>query len=88
MNIGSMQDNGSSTTELESDHPEAGVKKTLRKRIAAVLWDSLDKSPEERRLVFKLDWYILTYVCLAYFVKYLDQTNVRMIRNDRIIRGI
>lgn len=51
-------------------------KRTLGKRILAVIWDSLDKSPQERALIAKLDWYILTYVCIAYFVKYLDQTNV------------
>lgn len=48
----------------------------LRKRILSVVWDSLDKAPEERKFVAKIDWWILTYCCIAYFVKYLDQTNV------------
>lgn len=48
----------------------------LSKRILAIVWDSLDKSPEERKLIAKLDWWILSYICVAYFVKYLDQTNV------------
>ena len=51
-------------------------KLTLRQRIAASIWDTFDKSPEDRKLVTKIDWFIMTYVCLAYFVKYLDQTNV------------
>jgi len=72
VNVGSLQD---SASELEGDRQHEKI--PLRKRILGVLWDSLDKTPEERRLIFKLDWYILTYVCLAYFVKYLDQTNVR-----------
>lgn len=46
-------------------------------RLRRLLWDSLDKSPEERRFVNKADWYIMSYVCVAYFVKYLDQNNVR-----------
>lgn len=54
----------------------------LSKRILAVIWDSLDKSPEERALIAKLDWFILSNVCVAYFVKYLDQTNVS---NDHIL---
>ncbi|EFX03273.1 major facilitator superfamily transporter [Grosmannia clavigera kw1407] len=50
--------------------------RTWRQRVLAVVWDSLDKPAVERRLVAKLDWILLSYVCLAYFVKYLDQTNV------------
>ena len=30
-----------------------------------VIWDSLDKSPEERRLVFKIDCALLTIGCLS-----------------------
>jgi ACS family pantothenate transporter-like MFS transporter len=52
------------------------AKKSLSKRIQAVVWDSLDKDPVERKLIAKPDWWILSYVCIAYFVKYLDQTNV------------
>jgi ACS family pantothenate transporter-like MFS transporter len=61
----------------ESFTQEAHEKKPLSKRILGVLWDSLDKSPRERALIAKLDWWILSYCCVAYFVKYLDQTNVR-----------
>lgn len=52
-------------------------KNTFGKKILRVIWDSLDKSPEERHFVAKVDCWIMTYVCVAYFVKYLDQTNVR-----------
>lgn len=48
----------------------------MRKRLLSVIWDSFDKSPEERAFIAKLDWWILSYCCIAYFVKYLDQTNV------------
>ncbi|KAF2741121.1 putative pantothenate transporter [Polyplosphaeria fusca] len=51
-------------------------KPPLSKRILAIIWDSLDKSPEERAFIAKIDFWILTYVCIAYFVKYLDQTNI------------
>lgn len=34
-------------------------KKALRHRIRGIVWDSLDRSPEERRLIFKLDIFIL-----------------------------
>jgi hypothetical protein len=51
-------------------------RRPLRKRLLAVIWDSLDKAPEERAFIAKVDWWILSYCCIAYFVKYLDQTNV------------
>lgn len=57
-----------------ADRPES--KRPLRDRIAAIVWDSLDKTPEERKFVAKIDWYILSYCCISYFCKYLDQTNV------------
>ncbi|TPX13586.1 uncharacterized protein E0L32_006057 [Thyridium curvatum] len=64
----------------DADTSEGGdhrpKKDTLKRKILRVIWDSLDKSPEERRFVAKADWWIMTYVCVAYFVKYLDQTNI------------
>ncbi|KIW13588.1 hypothetical protein PV08_08777 [Exophiala spinifera] len=39
-------------------------------------WDTLNKSPEERRFLFKLDAGILTITCLGFFIKYLDQANL------------
>lgn len=40
------------------------------------LWDTFDKSPAERRFLFKLDAVILTFASLGYFIKYLDQVNI------------
>ncbi|KAL2402444.1 MFS transporter PfmaC [Exophiala dermatitidis] len=39
-------------------------------------WYEPGISKAEKRLVFKSDCFILTYTCLTFFVKYLDQTNV------------
>ncbi|KAF7562889.1 hypothetical protein G7046_g1241 [Stylonectria norvegica] len=33
-------------------------------------------SPLEKKLVLKLDFFILTFCCLAYFVNYLDRSNI------------
>ncbi|WVQ82693.1 hypothetical protein IAT38_004825 [Cryptococcus sp. DSM 104549] len=46
--------------------------------LASFFWDSDShlKSPEERRLLFKLDLALLPCLCLGYFCKYLDQTNL------------
>lgn len=40
------------------------------------LWDTFDKSPEERRFLFKLDAALMTLASLGYFIKYLDQVSV------------
>ncbi|KAK0702408.1 major facilitator superfamily domain-containing protein [Lasiosphaeris hirsuta] len=47
-------------------------------------WDSLDKSPEERRFLLKLDAAILTVGTLAFFLKYLDQVNI----NNAFVSGM
>ncbi|KAJ9143834.1 MFS general substrate transporter [Pleurostoma richardsiae] len=48
------------------------------------LWDTLDKSPEERRFLFKLDAALLTFASLGYFIKYLDQINI----NNAFVSGM
>jgi ACS family pantothenate transporter-like MFS transporter len=63
-------------TTLHDVDAESQQPRPLKQRILAVLWDSYDKSPEERKFINKIDWWILSYCCIAYFVKYLDQTNV------------
>lgn len=47
--------------ELVQDNP----KLTWR----SYVWDTLDKSPEERKFMFKLDAVILTFASLGYFIK-------------------
>lgn len=56
------------TTELVREQP----KRSWR----SYVWDTLDKSPQERRFLFKLDAVILTLASLGYFIKYLDQVNI------------
>lgn len=48
------------------------------------LWDTFDRSPEERKFLFKLDGILLTYASLGYFIKYLDQVNV----NNAFVSGM
>ncbi|PMD29846.1 MFS general substrate transporter [Hyaloscypha variabilis F] len=58
----------------------------------AYIWDTFDKSPEERRFLTKLDAGLLTTACLGYFIKYLDQSNlfnafVSGMRHDLAMNG-
>ena len=39
---------------------ETPAKRPLKQRILGVLWDSLDKTPEERAFIAQVDWWILT----------------------------
>lgn len=41
-------------------------------------WFSPSDSPEERKLILKLDLLIVPYAFILYWVKYMDQTNISM----------
>ncbi|KAH9902102.1 MFS general substrate transporter [Xylariomycetidae sp. FL2044] len=40
------------------------------------IWHPRGTPRREKRLLFKIDFFILTYGCLAYFAKWLDQANL------------
>ena len=41
-----------------------------------ISWFQDYDTPEERKLIIKLDFLIVPYVFLAYWVKYIDQANI------------
>ncbi|KAF8259265.1 MFS general substrate transporter [Lactarius quietus] len=43
---------------------------------SSFIWDSWNKSPEERKFVRRLDACLITYAYLSYFSKYIDLQNV------------
>ncbi|KAF2198709.1 MFS general substrate transporter [Delitschia confertaspora ATCC 74209] len=49
-----------------------------------IRWFSEEDTPEERKLILKLDLLIIPYVFLAYWVKYIDQTNL----NNGYVAGL
>lgn len=51
-------------------------KKSLRQKIRSVVWDSLDRSPEERKFIAKIDFFILTWAGFTYFSKNLNTNNI------------
>jgi ACS family pantothenate transporter-like MFS transporter len=53
------------------------VQEQPKRRWQSYVWDYLDKSPEERRFLFKLDSAVLTFAYLGYFIKALDQNNIK-----------
>lgn len=60
------------------------IRTNVKRRWISYIWDTLDKSPEERRFLFKLDAVLLTFASLGYFIKYLDQVNI----NNAFVSGM
>ena len=64
-----LQDDGTGDSPSVTEVLEEKPKRTWK----SYLWDTFDKSPEERRFLFKLDAVLMTLASLGYFIKYLDQ---------------
>ncbi|KAJ7709806.1 MFS general substrate transporter [Mycena rosella] len=46
------------------------------KKTRNILWGEPPSTREERKLLFKIDWFVLSFVCLQYFSNYLDRANL------------
>ncbi|KAJ9130770.1 putative Pantothenate transporter [Pleurostoma richardsiae] len=66
----------SETSESEDVASSIAEKRTFRQRLKDVVWDSLDYSPEERRFISKIDFFILTWAGFSYFSKNLNSNNL------------
>ncbi|KAI5923599.1 major facilitator superfamily domain-containing protein [Camillea tinctor] len=55
-----------------------------RRKWYQITWFTDDDSKEERRLITKLDWLIVPYAVLSYWVKYIDQSNL----NNAYVAGL
>jgi ACS family pantothenate transporter-like MFS transporter len=65
------------STEISPEHSLPDEKKNpLKRRIREILWDSFDRTPEERWFIHKIDFFILTWASLSYFSKNLNTNNV------------
>lgn len=48
-----------------SDKAEVLIQEKIQRKWQSYLWDTLDKSPEERKFLFKLDFALLTFASLG-----------------------
>ncbi|ORY66564.1 major facilitator superfamily transporter [Pseudomassariella vexata] len=64
------------TTPSDSARPSADIPAPENGISGFFHWHEPGCSAEEKRLIFKLDWFLLSYSCLCFFIKYLDQTNI------------
>ena len=59
-----------------NDGETPAEKISLRRKIRAVVWDTFDRTPEERRFIAKIDFFILTWAGFTYFSKNLNTNNI------------
>ncbi|KAL5113394.1 hypothetical protein ACEQ8H_008738 [Pleosporales sp. CAS-2024a] len=71
-------------TGMQTDAAAALKEQKPKKKWDYFVWDTLDKSKEERWFMFKLDAALLTFASLGYFIKYLDQSNI----NNAFVSGM
>jgi ACS family pantothenate transporter-like MFS transporter len=78
----SKSQDGSHSSQL-SDSPqpweEPGFKAKSHRTwriIQRYIWDDPDKPTVEKKFLLKLDFFLLSYTCLGYFCKNLDQANI------------
>lgn len=68
-------------TDSATSSNDGGIpieRKSMRQKIKGIVWDTLDRSPEERRFLAKIDFFILSWASLTYFSKNLNTNNVCM----------
>jgi len=53
-------------------------------KLREVVWGAPAATKAERRLILKIDFFILTYVCLMYWCNYLDRANL----NNAYVSGM
>lgn len=67
----------------ENSGPISSFRRTWR-TIQRYIWDDPDKSEKEKRFLLKLDLFLLSYACIGYFCKNLDQSNI----NNAYVSGM
>lgn len=61
-----------------SDHAstEEHAPRTRWQKVQEVIWDGGDRTPEERKLVQRLDIYVMSWATYGYFIRLLDSGNI------------
>lgn len=70
--------------EAHPDNTHHGVVVKPVQTWKGYIWDTWELPPDQRRLLFKVDAFILTFASIGYFLKNIDQTNV----NNAFLSGM
>ena len=57
---------------------------TVLLKLRTIVWGAPSPTRAERRLLVKLDFFILSFCCLMYWVNYLDRANL----NNAYVSGM
>ncbi|KAJ0118256.1 hypothetical protein J7T55_009039 [Diaporthe amygdali] len=71
-------------SETGLDRSDASLEVKPQNSWKGYLWDTFALPQDQRRLLFKLDAFVLTFASIGYFLKNLDQTNV----NNAFLSGM
>ena len=67
----------------EKPDPWGTIRRSWRS-VQRYIWDDPDKTKQEKKFLFKMDFFLLTYGCLGYFCKNLAQANI----NNAYVSGM
>ncbi|KAM5354126.1 hypothetical protein ACJ41O_000776 [Fusarium nematophilum] len=70
--------------DASSDAPHQEIVVKPVKTWRGYIWDTWELPPDQRRLLFKVDAFILTFASIGYFLKNIDQTNI----NNAFLSGM
>ncbi|KAH8659772.1 major facilitator superfamily transporter [Xylariales sp. PMI_506] len=74
--ISSNQKEGVDQSSSQGGNASTRSKESFWRTVQRFVWDDPDKSAEEKKFLLKLDFFLLSYTCLGYFCKNLDQANI------------
>jgi MFS transporter, ACS family, pantothenate transporter len=66
------------------DFDSVDIKMGFLLQLRTVIWGAPASTAAERRLIVKLDFFILSFCCLMYWVNYLDRANL----NNAYVSGM
>lgn len=49
---------------------------SIFRKLKVILWGSTPEDSKEAKLLVKIDWFVLSFICLLYWVNYVDRLNV------------
>lgn len=75
------------TSTVESVEAGDIIQKELKKpKLVGYLWDTFDKPPEERKLLFKLDAAILSFASIGIHCPYRDSLHSNSYANTMLLK--
>lgn len=78
------------TRTISASDPESGPSESQEQLVKPIrswkgyIWDTWELPADQRRLLFKVDAFVLTFASIGYFLKNIDQSNI----NNAFLSGM